>query len=145
MRKFGESKKRWCKLSSEAKEIGYKENRDGVIIGEIRKGEWRVIWGGNRQPYYYAKNLIEELDPRPRDVKIKGFIHQLPKEAEERGQESVEFDLNKLQEMTYRNEAKSEVIASREEIKNALKEVHGGGNGRRLLMTLLFKLDELSK
>lgn len=78
--------------------------------------------------------------------KIKDCSRQLLKEAEERGKESAEFDLNKLQEMTYRNEAKSEVIASiREEIKNALKEVHGGGNGRRLLMTLLFKLDELSK
>jgi len=28
---------------------------------------------------------------------------ELLKEAEERGKESAEFDLNKLQEMTYRN------------------------------------------
>jgi len=35
--------------------------------------------------------------------KIKDCSRQLLKEAEERGKESAEFDLNKLQEMTYRN------------------------------------------
>lgn len=84
--------------------------------------------------------------------KIKSFIRTQIRAAEERGYEHgywkenhdlVSDGLNKIQEHEIRKSERARVVAEiREIVKTSMEQIHGGGNGRRILLNILSRIEK---